>query len=401
MHNSSIRSTRKIYISHIVTYLTNNMTTKILIKTSEHREAPCGSCEPKDGQIRDDIKRTKTETILHNLLSVRPTPTGGNEFKDQENNPDYSSGSLGLCSSNLGMYSMVSSRDDLTESCVTPNIKTSPFIDRRLCHVINNEINQMLFTSCTSSNYSIISKSSSFTRTNRRYQSMREGKEQRRQRHSQDPGSFNNDHQTGGEADLTLTSTHIYEEINDVVEGCDFNHPSISFSDQRTDFTSTKAPYDKTCVGLGERPPCEGQEASPPPRRKTQLNTELTKQVSRSESVLQSGYNKRSNRTEPYSKRNTHRRRLSCCLGNQLKMDTTAYSLHYQNIPATKYNKNVPEKVTKTSVLDKSPDVKFPILDDIKLPNTSSEGKVVISARKLLSRHLKKFSRTFKKFSPS
>ena len=200
---------------------------------------------------------------------------------------------------------------------------------------------------------------------------------------------------------MTLTFTHIYEEINDVVEGCDFNHPSISFSDQRTDFTSTEAPYDKTCVVLGERPLCEGQEASPPPRRKTQLNTELTKKVLRSESVQQSGYNKRSNRTEPDSKRNTHRRRFSCCLGNQLKMDTTAYSLHYQNIPVTKYNKNIPEKVTKTSVLDKSPDEKFPILDEIKLRNTSSKEKVVISTRKLLSRHLKKFSRTFKKFSLS
>ena len=377
------------------------MTTKVLVKTSEHREAPCGSCEPKDVQIPTDIKRTKTETIRHNLLSARFPPTGGNEFSDQANNSDYSSGSLGLCSSNLGMYSMASSRDDLTESCVTPTIKTSPFIDRQLCHVINNEINQMVFTSCTSTYYSTISKSSSFTRTNRRYQSMREGKEQRRQRHSQKSGSFDNDHQTGWEADLTLTSTHIYEEINDVVEGCDSNDQSINYLNQRTDFTSTEALYEKTCVVLGERPPCEGQEASPPPRRKTQLNTELTKQVSRSESVQQSGYNKRSNRTEPYSKRNTHRRRLSCCLGNQLKMDTTAYSLHYQNIPATKYNKNVPEKVTKTSVLDKSPDVKFLILDDSKLPNTSSEGKVVNSTRKLLSRHLKKFSRTFKKFSSS
>ena len=378
------------------------MTTKILVKTSEHRKAPCGSCEPESVQVRTDIKRRKPETIRHNLLSVRPTPTRGNEFSDQTSNPDYSSGSLGLCSSNMGMYSMVSSRDDLTESCVTPNIKTSPFIvDRRLCHVINNEINQMLSASCTSTNYSIISHSSSFTRTNRRYQSMREGKEQRRQRDSQDSGSFNNDNLTGGEADWTLTSTHIYEEINDVVQGCDFNHPFLNYVDQQLDFASTEACDEETCVVLGERPPCEGQEASPPPRRKTQLNTELTKQVSRSESVQQSGYNKRSNRSEPGSKRNTHRRRLSCCLGNQLKMDTTAYSLHYQNIPATKYNKNVPEKVTKTSVLDKSPDEKFPILDDIKLRNTSSKGKVVISTRKLLSRHLKKFSRTFKKFSSS
>ena len=124
--------------------------------------------------------------------------------------------------------------------CVTPTIKTSPFIDRRLCHVINNEINQMLFTSCTSTYHSTIRKSSSFTRTNRRYQSMREGKEQRRQKHSQKSGSFDNDHQTGGEADLTLTSTHIYEEINDVVEGCDSNDQSINYLNQRTDFTSTE-----------------------------------------------------------------------------------------------------------------------------------------------------------------
>ena len=156
------------------------MRTKRFVKSSGHRQEPCGSCscEPKSVQVRADVKRITTETIRHNLLSVRPTPTGGNEFSDQANNPDYSSGSLGLCSSNLGVYSMVSSRDDLTESCVTPgtNSKTSPFIDRGLCHVINNEINQMLFTSCTSNNYSTISKSSSFTRTNRRYQSMRKEK---------------------------------------------------------------------------------------------------------------------------------------------------------------------------------------------------------------------------------
>ena len=127
-------------------------------------------------------------------------------------------------------------------------------------------------------------------------------------------------------------------------------HLSVLQIRERT-FTSTEALYEATCVVLGERPPCEGQEASPPPRRKTQLNTELTKLVSRSESVKQSGYNKRRNRSEADSKRNTHRRRLSCCLGNQLKMDTTAYSLHYQNIPARKYNENVPEKVKKTSVL--------------------------------------------------
>ena len=227
---------------------------------------------------------------------------------------------------------------------------------------------------------------------------MREGKEQRRRRHSQDAGSFNKDPLTEVESDWT---THIYEEIDDVVHGGDSNDQSISYVDQQLVFASTEALDEETCVVLGERPPCEGQEASPPPRRKTQLSRKLTKQIPRTESVQQSDYNKRSNRTEADNKRNTHRRRLSCCLGNQLKMDTTAYSLHYQNIPVTKYNKNVPEKVTKTSVLDQSPDVNFPILDDIKLRNTSCEGKVVISARKLLSRLLKKFSRTFKKFSSS
>ena len=370
MHTSSFRSIRKIYLFHSVAYSTKNMTTKILIKTSEHREAPCGSCEPKDVQMPTDIKRIKTETIRHNLLSVRPPPTGGNEFSDQANNPDYSSGSLGLCSSNLGMYSMDSSRDDLTESCVTPNIKTSPFIDKRLCHVINNEVNQMLFTSCTSSNYSTISKSSSFTRTNRRYQSMREGKEQRRQRHSQDAGLYNNDHLTEVESDWT---THIYEEIDDVVQGGDSNDQSINYADQRLDFASTMALYEETCVVLGERPPCEGQEASPPPRKKTLLNTKL---IPRAESVQRSGDNKRSSRSEPDSKRDNHRRRLSCCLGNQLTRDSAAFSLHYQN-------------------------VKLPILEDIKLHKTSSEGTVVISTRKLLSRHLKKFSKTFKKISSS
>ena len=379
MHNSSIRSTRKKYSSHIVTYSTNIMTTKILIKTSEHREAPCGFCEPESVQVPTDNKRTKTETIRHNLLSVRPTPTGGNEFSDQANNPDYSSGSLGLCSSNLGMYSMVSSRDDLTESCVTPNIKTSPFIDRRLCHVINNEVNQMLFTSCTSSNYSTI----------------REGKEQRRQRHSQDAGLFNNDHLTEVESDWT---THIYEEIDDVVQGGDSNDQSINHVDQRLDFASTMALYEETCVVLGERPPCEGQEASPPPRKKTLLNTKL---IPRAECVQRSGDNKRSSRSEPDSKRNNHRRRLSCCLGNQLTRDSAAFSLHYQNVPLLKYCNNAPEKITKTSVLENSPDVKLPILEDIKLHKTSSEGTVVISTRKLLSRHLKKFSKTFKKFSSS
>ena len=250
----------KSILSHTVEHLSNNMRTKRFVKSSGHRKAPCGSCEPKSVQVRADVKRITTETIRNNLLCVRPTPTGGNEFSDQENNPDYSSGSLGLCSSNLGMYSMVSSRDDLTESCVTPgtNSKTSPFIDRGLCHVINNEINQMLFTSCTSNNYSTISKSSSFTRTNRRYQSMREGKEQRHQRHSQDSGLFNNEHLTGGESDCTLMSTHIYEEINDVVQGGDYNDQANSFVNKKLDFASTEALNEETCVVLGERPPCEG-----------------------------------------------------------------------------------------------------------------------------------------------
>ena len=379
------------------------MRTKRFVKSSEHREAPCGSCEPKNVHMQTDVKRTTTETIRHNLLSVRPTPTGGNDSSDQANNTDYSSGSLGLCSSNLGMYSMVSSRDDLPESCVTPgsNINTSPFIDRGLCHVINNEINQMLFTSCTSNDYSTISKSSSFTRTNRRYQSMREGKEQRHQRHSQDAGLFNNDHLTGGESDCTLMSTHIYEEINDVVQGGDSNDPSINYVNKRLEFVSTEALNEETCVVLGERPPCEGQEASPPPRRKSQLQTELTKQISRLESVQQSGYNKRSNRSEADSQRNTHRRRFSCCLGNQVTMDTTVNSLHYQNIPVTKYRNSLPDKVRKAPVLVNSPDVKYPIFDDIKLSKTSGEGKAVVSTRKLICRHLKKFSQTFKKFSSS
>ena len=379
------------------------MSAKRFVQFLEHRDAPCGSCGPKNIQVRTDVKRTTTETIRDNMLSVRPTPTGGNEFSDQANNPDYSSGSLGLCSSNLGMYSMVSSRDDLTESCVTPgtNSKTSPFIGRRLCHVINNEINHMLFTSCTSNNYSIISKSSSFTRTNRRYQSMREGKEQRRQRYSQDAGLFNNDHLTGGESDCTLMSTHIYEEINDVVQGGDNNDPSINYVNKRLDFDSTEALNEETCVVLGERPPCEGQEASPPPKRKAQLKIELTKQIPRPESVQQSGYNKRSNRSEADSQRNTHRRRFSCCLGNQVTMDTTVNSLHYQNIPVTKYRNSLPDKVRKAPVLVNSPDVKYPIFDDIKLSKTSGEGKAVISTRKFISRHLKKLSQTFKKFSSS
>ena len=379
------------------------MSAKRFVQFLEHRDAPCGSCGPKNIQVQTDVKRTTTETIRNNLLSVRPTPTGGNEFSDKANNPDYSSGSLGLCSSNLGMYSMVSSRDDLTESCVTPvnNIKTSPIINRRLCHVINNEINQMLFTSCTSNNYSIISKSSSFTRTNRRYQSMREGKEQRRQRYSQDSGLFNNEHLTEGESDCTLMSTHIYEEINDVVQGGDYNDPPINYVNKRLDFVSTEALNEETCVVLGERPPCEGQEASPPPKRKAQLKIELTKQIPRPESVQQSGYNKRSNRSEADSQRNTHRRRFSCCLGNQVTMDTTVNSLHYQNIPVTKYRNSLPDKVRKAPVLVNSPDVKYPIFDDIKLSKTSGEGKAVISTRKFISRHLKKFSQTFKKFSSS
>ena len=295
------------------------MSAKRFVQYLEHRDAPCGSCGPKNIQVRTDVKRTTTET-----------PTGGNEFSDQANNPDYSSGSLGLFPSNLGMYSMVSSRDDLTESCVIPgtNSKTSPFIDRGLCHVINNEINQMLFTSCTSNIYSIISKSSSFTRTNRRYQSMREGKEQRRQRYSQDSGLFNNEHLTEGESDCSLMSTHIYEEINDVVQGGDYNDPPINYVNKRLDFVSTEALNEETCVVLGERPPCESQEASPPPKRKAQLKIELTKQIPRPESVQQSGYNKRSNRSEADSQRNTHRRRFSCCLGNQVTMDTTVNSLH-------------------------------------------------------------------------
>ena len=382
------------------------MRTKRFVKSSGHREAPCGSCscEPKNVKVGTDVKRTTTETIHHNLVSVRPTPTGGNEFSDQANNPDYYSGSLGLCSSNLGMYSMVSSRDDLTESCVIPgtNINTSPFIDRGLCHVINNEINQMLFTSCTSNDYSTISKSSSFTRTNRRYQSMREGKEQRHQRHSQDAGLFNNDHLTEEGSDCTLISTHIYEEINDVVHGGDSNDQAISYVNKKLDFASTEALYEESCVVLGERPPCEGQEASPPPRRKAQLQTELTnKHIPRTESVQQSDYNKRSNRSEADSKRNTHRRRFSCCLGNQVTMDTTVNSLHYQNIPVTKYRNSLHDKIRKSPVLVNSPDVKYPILDDIKLSKTSGEGKAVVSTRKFISRHLKKFSITFKKFSSS
>ena len=231
---------------------------------------------------------------------------------------------------------------------------------------------------------------------------MQEGKEQRLQRHSQDAGLFNNDHLTGGESDCTLMSTHIYEEINDVVQGGDSNDPPINYVNKRLDFDSTEALNEETCVVLGERPPCEGQEASSPPKRKAQLKTELTnKQIPRTESVQQSGYNKRSNRSEADSKRNTHRRRFSCCLGNQVTMDTTVNSLHYQNIPVTKYRDSLSDKVRKAPVLVNSPNVKYPILDDIKLSKTSGEGKSVISTRKLISRHLKKFSQTFKKFSSS
>ena len=99
MHISSIGSVRKkphIYLIPWNIHIT--MRAKRFVQFLEHRDAPCGSCGPKNIQVRTDVKRTTTETIRDNMLSVRPTPTGGNEFSDQANNPDYSSGSLGLCS---------------------------------------------------------------------------------------------------------------------------------------------------------------------------------------------------------------------------------------------------------------------------------------------------------------
>ena len=361
---------------------------RALLAASHASGAPCGSSQPsKDGTVvlRGNEATDAGSTSVQNIPKVNHLMQ--EEGGEQRSTPDYSSGSLGLCSSNLGMYSMVSSRDDQTESCVTPgtNIKTSSFIDCRLRRVIKAEINQMLFASSTSTNSSTISKSSSFSRSSRRYQSLREGRERRRHY----AAVCYNDNLAEEHAKCKLTHQHIIDEINHIVRAIDFNRLSPkSVHHEGLSFLSPEGRYEDTCVQPGKRPPCEGKEASP---RLTLIENDirpLAQPVHGSDYIPPYP-------SEPSTRPRRHKRRFSCCLGSQTTLDSQMNSSYYQESPP------FPPIETSQMTSVKSPDVNSDRLSnicDITIKSFVTEPSI-ISTRSMFSRRLRKLRKTFKRCS--
>ena len=186
--------------------------------------------------------------------------------------------SLGLCSSNLGMYSTMDTTE-VNESFVTPKRQT----DSQFRQMISEQVGQLLFNSPLSVCCGQIQHDTNVgenkehdvtkrvSRKHRRHHSMRENK----RKHCR-TSYFPHEHGTGKcqpETQKTysskylsaLSQEHIYEEI-----------PDISYQRTRLDegflYDSTLSTVhihnENSCKNLGERTPCDGQESSPVQHRR-------------------------------------------------------------------------------------------------------------------------------------
>ena len=216
----------------------------IQLPCSERRREPCG-------------------TSLHgSAVGYKPDPCG--------------SASLGLCSSNLGMYSTMNT---IKESYATPNRKSNS----QFRQMISEQVGQLLFNSPLSVCCGQIQNNTSVegnkdhdvikrvNRKHRHHHSMRENK----RTHCRTPYSPHQ-HVTGkcqpetqqtysSEYLSALSQEHIYEEIPDISD----EQTRLDEGFLNDSSLSTVYPQNETNFkNLGERTPCDGQESSPVQQRK-------------------------------------------------------------------------------------------------------------------------------------
>ena len=176
--------------------------------------------------------------------------------------------SLGLCSSNLGMYSTMDTTE-VNESFVTP--KRQP--ESQFRQMISQQVGQLLFNSSLSvccgqiQNDTIVEENKEHdvrkrvNRKHRRHHSMRENK-RKHYRASYSPS----EHVTGtcqSGTRKTFYSKSTNEEIHDKHTVC-LDDNSLS----------RVHPQNETiCKNLGERTPCDGQESSPVQQRKQRTSS--------------------------------------------------------------------------------------------------------------------------------
>ena len=191
--------------------------------------------------------------------------------------------SLGLCSSNLGMYSTMDTTE-VNESLVTPKRQSNS----QFRQMISEQVGQSLFNSPLSECCGQLQNDTSVeenkehevtkrvNRIHRRHHSMRENKRKHcRTSYSQ------HEHGTGKcqpETQKTysrkylsaLSQEHIYEEI-----------PDISYQQNRLDegflndstLSTVHLHNENCCKNLEERTPCDGQESSPVQQRRQRTSS--------------------------------------------------------------------------------------------------------------------------------
>ena len=207
-------------------------------------------------------------TSLHgSTVGYKPDPCG--------------SVSLGLCSSNLGMYSTM---DTMEDTFVTPKRQSNS----QFRQMISEQVGQLLFNSpltvcyCQIQNNICVEENKdhdvrkSVNRKHRRHYSMRENK-RKHCRASYSP----HEHVTGKcqpetqetysrEYLSALSQEHIYEEIPDISD----EQTRLDEGFLNDSSLSTVHPHNKIiCKNLGERTPCDGQESSPVQQRKQRTSS--------------------------------------------------------------------------------------------------------------------------------
>ena len=233
------------------------------LPVSERRGEPCG-------------------TSLHgSTVGYKPDPCG--------------SVSLGLCSSNLGMYSTIDTTE-VNDSFVTPKRQSNS----QFRQMISQQVGQLLFNSPLSVCWGQIQNDTSVEENNGvssqrvsrkqiRHHSMRENKI----KHCRTSYSAN-EHATGTSQPETqetysneylsaLSQEHIYEEIHDISD----EQSRLDEGFLNDSSLSTVHPHNEIiCKNLEERTPCDGQESSPVQQRKNIVQSRRTvRKVNRSLSV--------------------------------------------------------------------------------------------------------------------
>ena len=191
--------------------------------------------------------------------------------------------SLGLCSSNLGMYSTMDTTE-VNESFVTPKRQSNS----QFRQMISKQVGQLLFNSPLSVCCGQIQNDTSVeenkehdvtkrvNRKHRRHHSMRENKRKHCRtsysphEHATDNCQPETQETYSGEYLSALSQEHIYQEIPDISdEQSRFDEGFLNDSS-----LSTVHPYNENiCKNLGERTPCDGQESSPVQQRRQRTSS--------------------------------------------------------------------------------------------------------------------------------